>query len=406
LIWAAVLGATTSNGSELKVISWLSEESDFWNKVAIPSFNKSYPDIHVEFTGTTPGEYSALLAADLAGGNAADLIFCRPFENSSKLYRLNHLISLNSAALAKYSDVAKAAWSTDDGKVTYCLPVVSVIHGFIYNKDALRSAGATEPTTLEDFHKVLEQLKKGGKYTPLVLGTADEWEAATVGFENVGPNFWRGEIGRRNLMGGKAKLTDPPYVAAFRELANWAPYLGDKFQTQSYTDSQNLFLRGGGAIYAAGSWEIPLFRAQATFPMGAFKPPILDGSDECYISDQSDFGIGINAASPNKADATRFLEWISTPEFGELYANTFPGAFPLSADPIKIQDPLAATFLSWRQACKSTIRLTSQILSPKSPIVENLFWEVSSQVIEYTLSPESAALQAQHAMERSFAPAR
>ena len=35
-----------------------------------------------------------------------------------------------------FSDVAKAAWQTDDGKTTFCVPMASVIHGFIYNKDA------------------------------------------------------------------------------------------------------------------------------------------------------------------------------------------------------------------------------------------------------------------------------
>ena len=43
--------------------------------------------------------------------------------------------------MENFSDVAKAAWTTDDGKTTFCVPMASVIHGFIYNKDAFDKLG-------------------------------------------------------------------------------------------------------------------------------------------------------------------------------------------------------------------------------------------------------------------------
>ena len=45
--------------------------------------------------------------------------------------------------------------------------------------------------------------------------------------------------------------------------------MGNGYQAQTYSDSQNLFGLGKGAIYAAGSWDISTFRASAKFPMGA-----------------------------------------------------------------------------------------------------------------------------------------
>ncbi|MCB0234086.1 MAG: sugar ABC transporter substrate-binding protein, partial [Anaerolineae bacterium] len=62
-----------------------------------------------------------------------------------------------------------------------------------------------------------------------------------------------------------------------------------------YPDSQNLFTLGQAAIYPAGSWEISLFNEQADFPMGAFKPPLPEGQDTCYISDHTDIALGLNA---------------------------------------------------------------------------------------------------------------
>ena len=204
-----------------------------------------------------------------------------------------------------FSAVAKAAWSTDDGKTTFCVPMASVIHGFIYNKDALKKVGASEPKTTEEFNALLEKLKKDGTYTPLVMGTADQWEAATMGFQNIGPDYWKGETGREDLIKGTEKFTDPEYVDVFKELASWAPFMGNGYQAQKYADSQNLFSLGKGAIYPAGSWDISTFRANAKFPMGAFKPPLPAGDTQCYISDHTDIGMGLNAASKNQADAKK-----------------------------------------------------------------------------------------------------
>ena len=151
-----------------------------------------------------------------------------------------------------------------------------------------------------------------------------------MGFQNIGPNYWMGETGRQNLIAGKDKFTDPQYVAVWKELASWAPYMGNGFQAQTYPDSQNLFSLGKGAIYAAGSWDISTFRGQAKFAMGAFPPPLPAGAKDCYISDHADIAMGVNSASKNKDDAKKFLEWLATPEFAAIYANALPGFFPLS----------------------------------------------------------------------------
>jgi raffinose/stachyose/melibiose transport system substrate-binding protein len=180
-------------------------------------------------------------------GTAGDIITCRPFDASLELFNKGHLASLNDLpSMAGFSDVAKSAWTTDDGKTTFCVPMASVIHGFIYNKDIFAELKLTEPKTEEEFLAVLDAIKKDGKYVPLVLGTNDQWEAATMGFQNIGPNYWKGEEGRKKLIDGTGKLTDPEYVNTFAALAKWSPYMGDGYKAQTYPDSQNLF--GLGAV--------------------------------------------------------------------------------------------------------------------------------------------------------------
>jgi len=404
---AAIFAASAAFAGSIKIESWRNDDADIWNAKIIPAFNKKYPDIKVEFSPSAPAEYNAALNARLDGGTAGDLITCRPFDASLDLYNKKRLDGLNDlAGMKNFSDVAKSAWTTDDGKTTFCVPMASVIHGFIYNKDALAKVGAAEPKTEEEFFALLEKLKKDGTYTPLVLGTADQWESATMGFQNIGPNYWLGETGRANLIAGKDKFTDPQYVAVFAELAKWAPYLGSGYQAQKYPDSQNLFSLGKGAIYAAGSWDISTFRASAKFPMGAFKPPLPAGAKDCYISDHTDIGMGLNSASKNKDDAKKFLDWVASPEFAEIYANALPGFFPLSSTPVKVNDDLAATFVGWRKDCKSTIRNSYQILSRGTPNLENELWNVSAQVINGAMTPDAAGKQLQDGLDKWYKPAK
>ncbi|MBV9290500.1 MAG: carbohydrate ABC transporter substrate-binding protein [Hyphomicrobiales bacterium] len=403
---ALISGLAAAHAGSLKIESWRNDDADIWNNTIIPAFNKHYPDIKVEFSPSAPADYNAALNARLDGGTAGDLIACRPFDASLQLYQKHQLDGLNDLkGMDNFPEVAKAAWSTDDGKTTFCVPMASVIHGFFYNEDAFKKIGAQPPKTMAEFHEILDKLKKDGTYTPIDLGTADQWEAATMGFQNIGPDYWKGEEGRLALIAGKEKYSDPQYVAVWKELASWAPYMGSGFQAQKYPDSQNLFSLGKAAIYPAGSWDISTFRSQANFPIGAFPPPLPAGDTQCFISDHTDIGMGVNSASKNKGDARKFLEWVASPEFAELYANALPGFFPLSKAQVTIKDPLAAEMVGWRKICKSTIRDSYQILNRGTPNLENELWNVSAQVINGTLAPEAAGKQVQADLDKWYKPA-
>jgi raffinose/stachyose/melibiose transport system substrate-binding protein len=119
--------------------------------------------------------------------------------------------------------VAKSAWITDDGSDVFCVPMASVIHGFIYNTDIFAELGLEVPSTEAEFYALLDAIQAEGTYALLVMGTADTWESATMGFQNIGPNRWLGEQGRIALIDGSGKLTDQAYVDTFAQLAAWAP---------------------------------------------------------------------------------------------------------------------------------------------------------------------------------------
>ena len=402
----AGIGAAAAADVTLNIESWRNDDLQIWQEKIIPAFEAKHPGIKLTFSPSAPTEYNAALNAKLDAGSAGDLVACRPFDTSLQLFDKGKLEDLTGLdGMKNFSEVAKAAWTTDDGKKTFCVPMASVIHGFIYNKDAFAKAGVEVPKTVDQFFAALDKLKADGTYIPMAMGTKDMWEAATMAYQNIGPTYWKGEEGRKALIAGTQKLTDEPWVEPYRVLAKWKPYLGDGFEAQTYPDSQNLFTLGRAAIYPAGSWEISLFNT-AGLKLGAFPPPVVKEGDTCYISDHNDIGMGLNAASAHKEEAKVFLEWVASPEFASIYANALPGFFSLNSTAVDMTDPLAKEFVSWRETCKPTIRSTYQILSRGTPNLENETWTESANVINGTDTPEVAAKKLQDGLDSWYKPAK
>ena len=402
---ALTMTSAAAQDVTLTIESWRNDDLTLWQDKIIPAFEAEHPGIKVQFTPSAPAEYNAVLNSKLEAGSAGDLITCRPFDASLALYDAGHLTNLaDMEAMGNFSDVAKSAWQTDDGSASFCVPMASVIHGFIYNKDAFAELGIDEPNTEAEFFAALDKIKEDGTYIPMAMGTNDQWEAATMGYNNIGPNYWKGEEGRLALIAGEQKLTDKAWTAPYATLAKWRAYLGDGFEAQTYPDSQNLFTLGRAAIYPAGSWEISGFNAQADFEMGAFKPPIQNAGDTCYISDHTDIGIGMNAASPNQEAAKTFLAWVASPEFASIFGNALPGFFPLSSTPVTLEDPLANEIVGWRNECESTIRSTYQILSRGTPNLENETWGASVAAIKGASTPEDLGAQLQEGLASWYQP--
>jgi len=404
----ALASGTAWAGTALVVESWRDDDRIVWEEVIAPAFGAAHPGIGLEFRPTAPADYDASLAARLEAGEAGDLITCRPFDASLALYGDGHLVDLGGlAGLARFPPAAKRAWQTDDGSVTFCVPVASVIHGFLYNREAFRELGIGPPETEAEFFAALERIREDGARIPLALGLRDRWEAAVLGYDNIGPAWWKGEEGRRALIEGRQKLTDEPWVAPFRTLAKWRRYLGDGYGTRGHRDSRDLFVRGRAAVYPAGSWEIAgLRKSRPGFGMGAFRPPVPRAGDACHVSDHMDMGIGLNAASPHAEAARVFLNWLGSAEFAALYANALPGFYPLSDHAVEIGDPLARAFLSWREDCRSTIRFAAQHLSRGTPDLGRAVWDAAVDAVTGAATAEEIGARLQEGLEGWYEPPR
>jgi len=388
---------------ELVMGSWRTEDVAAWDNI-LAVFEEANPTIDVKFEPTLNTEYDSVMTNAVAGGTGPDLITCRPFDRALLLYEAGGLADVKDIeGLSHFSEVALSAWSTDDASATYCVPMASVIHGFIYNQDMFTELGIEEPTTETEFFAALDTIKAAG-ITPLDITTKDAWTTQTMGFNNMWPNFAGGEEARLGLIAGTMKMTDPGFVSALATVAKWGDYLPEGHESIGYADAQQLFPLGGAAIYPSGSWEIPLFTELADFEMGAFKPYTPDGATECSISDHVDIAVGMNSKSAHPEEAKVFLEWLTTPEFAQAYSDNQPGFFSLSDHPVTLSNPLAAEFLSWREECGSTIRLFDQFLSRGEPAGNTTSGENIYLMVQGSKTPEEVAQTIQDGLDEWYTP--
>ena len=393
-------------GAETTIIidSWRADDK-VWNEKIIPAFNKHHPDIKVIFRSPEDGnsaKWNATMDERFEKGEAGDLITCRPFDHALDLFQKGYLMEMTEIrGMENFPSFAKAAWQTDSGAQNFCLPLASVIHGFFYNKTIFEKLGINEPATTEQFYHVLETVKKAG-YIPLAIGTKDKWEIATMGFQNIGPNYWKGEDGRYELINGETRLDGKPYIEVFQHLKRWSSYMGQGYEQRSYNDAIELFASGKAAIYPAGSWDIMQFYDK--IDLGVFKPPMEREEDNCYFSDHIDIGMGINAASKNIKAAESFLAWMATREFSMLFTNEISGFFSLSNHFFEVNNPIAQKMMLWREQCDSTIRNTAQILTRGEPNLELEIWETSLGVMTNTMTPVQAVARLQRGLEGWYEP--
>lgn len=136
------------------------------------------------------------------------------------------------------------------------------------------------------------------------------------------------------------------------------------------------------------------------------RPPVAKQGDGCFFTDHTDIGMGMNPASKNKEAAMTFLQWLTTPQFAELYTNSLPGFFSLSNHFFEATNPAAREMMEWRDQCDSTIRVATQILSRGTPKLGDELAEVSQQVLLGTVAPKAAADRLEQGLKGWYAPIR
>jgi raffinose/stachyose/melibiose transport system substrate-binding protein len=307
----------------LKVWSWRTEDVEAYNKI-FNVFEEEHPGITVEFEAFQNTEYNQILTTGLAGSDGPDVPMVRAYGQLQPNIEAGQLEPIDGE-VEGLDDIAEGVLAGAKGKAdgkTYAVPLATQTLQMFYNKQIFEEQDLEVPTTWDEFIDVNEKLLAAG-ITPMALGAKDDW-ILPIFADIVGSARYGGSEFEQKVLSGETDFTDPDYVASLELITDLQKYLTPDVVGVSYTDSQIQFSSGQAAQFPGGSFEIATFRNQAPdLELGSYQVPLPEGAvlDAPVSPAYADGNFAVNSKSENKEAAFELLNWLATPEFGQLVAD-------------------------------------------------------------------------------------
>jgi len=224
----------------------------------------------------------------------------------------------------------KAASTGTDGKM-YFVPTNYYPWVVLYRKSLFEEKGYTIPATMDQFKALGDKMKADG-IVPLAFGDLDGWPAmGTFDILNMRLN---GFAFHMDLMGGKAKWTDPRTKAVWEKWAELLPYFQEGAPGRSWQDAAKAALVDKVAgMYFLGTFAIEQ-AGEAASDVGFFPFPYFNNEwDSEKAIDAPIDGFMLSANPKNVEAAKAFLTCVGTPEGQVVYVTT-PGIGSVAVSPL------------------------------------------------------------------------
>lgn len=305
----------------------------------IAEFNKEYPDIKVTYKNFENVDFRNTLAPALDSGEGPDVFDLAPGGGSPDLwgpYAID-LAPLAESELgadweSKFAGGYVEQLTSSEGAVV-SLPIGGISAGFLwYNSDIFAEAGAEIPTDYDSWVATCAKIAAIGKQC-FTMGAGGEDTFPTEMFHSIAnsvdPDFFLAAAT------GEAKWDDPAGVEILQIIENMSKdgiIAPDALDAGQYPLANEAFMKDQAAIVQMGFWYTQYSGAESckvsmesagvsdptcftqlpmTFPDVAQK-----GNESVYFG-EADYGLAINADSPNIAASKTFVSWMTMSETGQ-----------------------------------------------------------------------------------------
>jgi raffinose/stachyose/melibiose transport system substrate-binding protein len=336
ILAALALAASALAQTNLSFWSWRTEDVAAYERF-IAEFEAENPDITVTFRPYLSVEYNTIVPTALQGGGGPDIVHLRayggmePFANAGLIVRLDDKVP----ALADFDPgILLGATNRADGHV-YGVPFALQTVQVLYNVDMFERLGLEEPNTWDEFLALGDALEASG-VNALGNGASDPWTVETL-FGAVAPTFYGCDAYFADITSGRADFTDPRFASALERMVELRPYMAENYMGVGYTDMQTLFAFEQAGMLIGGSYELGnIAQLNPDLRIGSFPVPADTADGETCISFYVEGSYGINANSPHQEEALRFIQFLASHEFGQMFTDELqqisavPGTVPTS----------------------------------------------------------------------------
>ncbi len=408
----ASLVACSNGGSSSGVVNItysarLTGVGDDADAAVVEAFNKKFEGTyHVNRTAADDETYKTkqitqLTGADApdvfyswAGGRAKDIIdagFAAPLDGYYSLHGWDKKLN----ALGQNS-------ATFDGK-KYFVPTMMSGSAVWYQPDIFAKEGIAVPTTFEELEAAAAKLKAAG-IVPFMLSNKEKWEAQFYWTQVVvaqnGPEVYN------NLVAGKGKWTDAPFVAAWQKLADWskAGYYYGSPNSIGYADSTIPWTKGEAATNVQGNWYQSTIAGSdpaAAAKIDYFPYPAISGK-RSTLEFWAENTLMINAKSDkaHQDAAAAFIDYYVSVEAQSTLAQAgrlFPSNINVDLTTLKLPDVMVKFAKFANSQTGATFMHVDLAFTAK---IANEFLDATQGVINGTVTPTEAAKRVQNVTDQ------
>lgn len=323
---------------KLTIGSWRTEDTEAYKKI-IAEFNKTNPNIEIEFKPTKNTEYNTVLNTALQTGSGPDIIHLRPYAAGRQVADAGYLEPLdNLTGIDVFTEDTLFAAKGSDGKI-YGVPTVFSSTQIFYNKKLFEKYNLAEPKTWDELITVSETLKKN-KVIPFAFGSKEGW-ILSLTHGALGPSMYGGTDFVKKVVSGETKLTEPAFLDSIKALKDLTPYFPDNYVGLGMDDMRNLFVTEQAGMFVMGDWELAVMKkANPDLSIDLFPIPPQQADGKATVTAWVDGSFAVNAKSEHKQEALKFLEFMTTKEFGTLVVNEL--LKPSTIPGVTANDPLVS----------------------------------------------------------------
>ncbi|THF74502.1 ABC transporter substrate-binding protein [Cohnella fermenti] len=313
---------------KLTMYSWRPEDADGYAAI-IAEFNKTNPNIEVEFKPFKSTEYNTILNNTLQSGTGVDILQLRPYDAAIALADADYLTPVDGlAGLDQIPDSYLDAARGSDGNV-YGVPFMLSNAVIFYNKNLFEENGIAVPETYEEFLAVCEQLKAKG-ITPIAqsgkAGYLLSMTHAVVGNSAYGGNEFAEEV-----ISGKTDFTDSRFVDSIQRMKDLEEYFPKDFIAIEDKDAQAMFYTHEAAMYINGSHRLETFEANEIDFDVDFIPGFAPSKGEpANIVAWVDGSYAVAKSSKHQEEALKFLEFVASKSFGQTFSEQLTRVSPIA----------------------------------------------------------------------------
>ncbi len=327
---------TTSTDAEqapvtITYYTWVQSADGEYPQNMIDGFEAKYPWITVDFQmgSNTGGEYSETQAIKLLAGDGVDVTTIKP-SDYQQYVDAGYLEDITGESfLSAYNSSAIASVTYND-KV-YGIPFAEDVVGVVYNKTMFEENGWSIPTTREEYLALCDTIAATG-VTPTVQGIKDTWTTGQEGMVFMQDLYAQNPDLFVNINNGTASYTDAVVVEALQEMQDF--FASDAVSLEAagltYDQAASYFVTEKAAMMTHGEWIMgPINLGEPEFEVGVFSLPTNKEGETHYGAVEVGQYQSIVASSQHKEESKLFLDYISSAEGAQYFADTMSNMTPV-----------------------------------------------------------------------------